>query len=282
MVLSDETAYVVGIPMSYRSVLFATDMSDASLAAIRLGRRLADADARAAAAYVAPLPSDAHERDELVGVLGSWLGREGLAGVGPLVLYGSAGREIAREATATGVDLIVMGAQGRSRLERVLLGSTARGVLRHAAVDTLVAREDSPIQRIVVATDFEEPSMRAVRKAAQIAQRHGAQVTLAHVVETNLYAEAMRDEAHDTATRLKLAEEKLQRMSAADLAGKAATRVVLGRASVELPRIAGDAHAQLLVVGSHGSSAAERALIGSVAEAVVERAPCSVLVVRQA
>ena len=45
------------------------------------------------------------------------------------------------------------------------------------------------------------------------------------------------------------------------------------RAATELP-------AQLLVVGTHGRTALSRIALGSVAEAIVRAAPCSVLVVR--
>jgi nucleotide-binding universal stress UspA family protein len=49
---------------------------------------------------------------------------------------------------------------------------------------------------------------------------------------------------------------------------------------VELIRAARSARADLLVVGTHGRTGLRHALLGSVAEKVVRKAPCPVLVVR--
>ena len=46
--------------------------------------------------------------------------------------------EIVREATEGGYDMIVMGSHGRTGLSRVVLGSVAEKVLRHAACPTLI------------------------------------------------------------------------------------------------------------------------------------------------
>lgn len=263
-------------------VLVATDMSEPSLDALRFARRIAEPGGHTYAVFVAPPPDSERVRADAGRVLAQWLQRNGAGDAEPIVLQGSPGRAIAREAVALGVHLVVLGAQGRSRLERVLLGSTARVVMRHAPVDTLVARTDRAITRIVVGTDFETPATAAIARAAEIAQRVGAEVTLAHVVETDLYAEAVRDEGHDTATRVKIAEDRLGQIARAQLGGRAKVRVATGRAPVELAKMAAQEGAQLIVVGSHGAGFAERALLGSTAEAIVERAPCSVLVVRQA
>lgn len=48
----------------------------------------------------------------------------------------------------------------------------------------------------------------------------------------------------------------------------------------EIAQLASDLEAQLVVVGTHGRRGLRRLLLGSVAEGVVRRAPCPVLVVR--
>lgn len=58
-------------------------------------------------------------------------------------------------------------------------------------------------------------------------------------------------------------------------------KVVKGSVSREIVRIAEGWGADLVVVGSHGYGYWERTLLGSVSDAVVHLAPCSVLVVRE-
>ena len=51
--------------------------------------------------------------------------------------------------------------------------------------------------------------------------------------------------------------------------------------SIEICKTAKDTHASLIVLGSHGRTGMLRRLLGSVAEATVRHAPCSVFVVRE-
>ena len=55
-----------------------------------------------------------------------------------LVREGSPGAEIRAAAVEWGADLIVLGTHGRGGLKRLLLGSTAESVLRHAPCPVLV------------------------------------------------------------------------------------------------------------------------------------------------
>ena len=51
--------------------------------------------------------------------------------------------------------------------------------------------------------------------------------------------------------------------------------------SIEICKIAQETNASLIVLGSHGRTGMLRRLLGSVAEATVRHAPCSVFVVRE-
>ena len=57
-----------------------------------------------------------------------------------LVKTGTAWEEIVGTARAEGVDLIVMGTEGRTGLNRVLLGSVAENVVRHAGCPVMTVR----------------------------------------------------------------------------------------------------------------------------------------------
>lgn len=79
------------------------------------------------------------------------------------------------------------------------------------------------------------------------------------------------------------AAESLVARAAADLRGQGfnvTTRVVEGRAVAEVVRAAEDWGADLIAMGSHGRRGFQRLLLGSVAEGVLRRAPCSVEIVR--
>jgi universal stress protein A len=56
------------------------------------------------------------------------------------VLYGRPAAEIRAEAEAVGADLIVIGSHSRHGLPRLMLGSTANGVLHGAPCDVLTVR----------------------------------------------------------------------------------------------------------------------------------------------
>ena len=56
------------------------------------------------------------------------------------VLYGRPASEIQAQADKVGADLIVVGSHGRHGLSRVMLGSTANGVLHGAKCDVLTVR----------------------------------------------------------------------------------------------------------------------------------------------
>jgi len=91
-----------------------------------------------------------------------------------------------------GVDLLVAGTRGRSRTERLLLGSVAEKLFRQAGCASLVVPERASsdeqfmIRRILCPIDFSPDSRTAVAFATSIARRHGAQLILMHVLRDDL------------------------------------------------------------------------------------------------
>jgi len=66
-----------------------------------------------------------------------------------------------------------------------------------------------------------------------------------------------------------------------DLLATAARFVRVGHAADVIEKLASEWSADMIVIGSHGRGGVGRALLGSVADAVVRHAPCPVLVVRR-
>ncbi|OGQ36311.1 MAG: hypothetical protein A3F16_00270 [Deltaproteobacteria bacterium RIFCSPHIGHO2_12_FULL_43_9] len=62
----------------------------------------------------------------------------------PIIRTGKAGREIVKAAEEINADLVVIGTIGRSGFERLLAGSTAEYVVRHAKCPVLTMKEHSP------------------------------------------------------------------------------------------------------------------------------------------
>ena len=140
--------------------------------------------------------------------------------------------------------------------------------------------------KILVPTDFSECAAAAQATAADLARKLGADIVLLHVlVETPLYGEGLlsgpRVQSVYDAER-KWAESALDERIA-ELRGqgiKASRRVTMGIPFEEIVNVAGEEHAEMIVIGTHGRSGLNRALLGSVAERVIRLAPCPVLTVR--
>ncbi len=92
--------------------------------------------------------------------------------------------EILRVAQSTGSSLIVMGAHGRSGIQRLTLGSVAEEVVHSSSVPVLTVRQPArSLSKLVCAVNDSEVSRRALLYAASLAQCLGAHLTVIHVLE---------------------------------------------------------------------------------------------------
>ena len=143
------------------------------------------------------------------------------------------------------------------------------------------------VKRILVPTDFSDPSAEALGTAIALAQQSdaGAVVDLVHVaVEAAFALPPPVDVASvpvdmsrlwEQATEILGVEEK--RVLAAGL--RCETAMLVGRPDAEIVARATATGAELIVMGTHGRSGLAHALLGSVAERVVQHSPCPVLIV---
>lgn len=183
------------------------------------------------------------------------------------------------------IDLCVTGTHGRTGLKRVLLGSVAEKLVRHAPCSVLAVRPDSDqrkFRRVLVPTDFSESAMRAAARAATLVAPDG-ELVLLHVLELPLaYSRDMPLEylpALERRVTASLETEGHRLESATRASVKSCVR--MGRPGAEtLQLLEEDQDIDLVVMGSHGRTGLARVLMGSVAEKVVRHAPCPVLVAR--
>jgi nucleotide-binding universal stress UspA family protein len=122
------------------------------------------------------------------------------SGLDPLTIerrvrYGEPDAEILAAGAEFHADLIVMGTEARRGVRRMFFGSTAARVLARTTIPVLAlppsapdllvppdGQHHLPFHQILVAIDFSENGMLAVRDAAELAHRWGAGLVLLHVV----------------------------------------------------------------------------------------------------
>ena len=194
-------------------------------------------------------------------------------------------------AKRSGARVIVMGSRSRGRLARLLLGSVARKVSYRAPCAVLVVRGRSrEFTRFVIGVDGSASSRRAVDLVARLQVPGGGHVHVVAVVEPlrmpalppvplpirkDVAALAARENARRLANawrHLGSAERRLKR------AKWTVQKIVREGAPLpELLAVATEAEAHALVVGPRGVSGAERLLLGSVADGVLNHSPLPVL-----
>ncbi|MCZ9309559.1 universal stress protein [Corynebacterium uberis] len=194
--------------------------------------------------------------------------------------------EMSKEST-----MIVMGSRGLGGLSGMVMGSVSAAVVSHASCPVVVVREDNLVDEttkygpIVVGVDGSEVSEKATEIAFAEADVRDAELVAVHTwmdmqVQASLaglsaaqqqWEEVEQQQAELLAERL---EPLIAQHPDVDVK-KVITRDRPVRALVE----AADG-AQLLVVGSHGRGGFKGMLLGSTSRALLQSAPCPMMVVR--
>ena len=138
-------------------------------------------------------------------------------------------------------------------------------------------------QQILVPVDFSEPSGRALAYAQDLAGSFGASLHLVHVVP-DPHAEPWSVDAtgFNLGSLLETweadAQGQLEEIKPDTVPCALATPK--GQPVQKILAYAAEHPIDLIVMGTHGRGAIDQALLGSVAERVVRKAPCPVLTVR--
>jgi nucleotide-binding universal stress UspA family protein len=140
------------------------------------------------------------------------------------------------------------------------------------------------IQKILIPIDGSDYSVRASEYGLSIAKMLSAEIMVVYVMDDivlnqisklaereNVEQELKRDGQRYLNYVLGLAQKE-------DV--KAASLLTKGRPFEQIVHLAKDLNMNLIVMGTYGVRGAERILIGSVAERVIEYSPCPVLVVK--
>ena len=143
-------------------------------------------------------------------------------------------------------------------------------------------------EKILFATDFSPASDAALGFASSLASDTGATLHIVHVgvshadafATTAPYGYAISEEVE--LRERKSRQQKLDSLHSAVAGVSSQHHFLEGNPADEVLRFAEEEGVDLIVVGSHGRTGLSRMLMGSVAEEIVRRAECPVLVVKHA
>ena len=196
------------------------------------------------------------------------------------------------------VDMIVLGTHGRTGLGKLLLGSVAEDILRHASCPVLtvgpkvsgraklpafpqrghdVAPLELELERIVAATDFAPSAARIVDRAVKLAEEFRARLTLVHVIV----------DYTQLGSRPGPIEEGVARLQAlippdAALQYPAETVLEFGSPAEQILKIAAERDADIIVLGARSArDIGSTHLPWSSAHHVIAQAHCPVLTIRE-
>ena len=140
---------------------------------------------------------------------------------------------------------------------------------------------------ILVAADFSGPSRAAFRAACAMADSEQSRVIVLNVTESTPYqgmgvpvgemGVPMPLPVESTPEEVEEVRERLRAAYPSTRGVKPERRVCDGRPAEEILRAAKANGADLIVMGTHGRTGLHRLLVGSVAEAVLQRSACPVL-----
>lgn len=275
-------------------IMAATDLGPVGDAAIRVAfARASEAGGKLAVCHViTDVSSDQAEaarqvakvHEDLTAMLAATVG-DYADKVEVFVPIGEPAKQIRDCAEAWHADLVVIGRPENPGgiLSRMFRPKVVDKVARSLPCAVLVSRRAPGTGRIVVGTDFSDPAMPILHAAAAEQARRGAAVYLIHCVPPAATL-PIGDPAAGVvppSTWDEIEEAMLARMSeAAREANLVATPQILRDSAANgLVQAATDLAADLVIVGTHGRGGIARLALGSVAQHVVNDAPCPVLVI---
>lgn len=210
----------IATAIELQRILYATDFSDASLAALPLvstiarkyGSRVFVLNVSTSVSYAMVSPEAAatlQHRDELAtrSKVLDLLKTEDLAGLSTtaVVRSGIPTEEVERFVREHKIDLAILGTHGRTGIKHLLMGSVAEELFRHLPCPVLTvgpnvskaAMQTTNVRHILFPTDLSDESRAAFPYLVSLASQYKASLTLLHVLpvetERNPDAKSLAD-----------------------------------------------------------------------------------------
>ena len=280
------------IAVTFEHVMVPTDFSDVSQRALEYAKTLAkQGNSELLLAHVSP------GADLITSPEAAWIDAAGIAGlderqleqgsaalrsegyrVRTISLTGPLNAELLSAIEKYQVDLVVLGTHGRKGLERLLLGSDAEALLRHAHCPVIsigpgVAENKTwQLREVICATTLQPHSAEVVAYAQKLALQHGAGLILLHVKDVGTEPDvdwvSFEDAFH---------------YYAVDALGKSSwlrTRLAVAP-GVSIVDLAKQRGSDLIVMGARPASSIATHLAPGIAAKVLLEAPCPVMTLLQ-
>ncbi|MGE5238529.1 MAG: universal stress protein [Chloroflexota bacterium] len=190
-------------------------------------------------------------------------------------------------ANGKSADLIALGTYGRRGLRRLFMGSVTSGVIVQSHCDVLVVKRTCSectgrYESLLVPFDGSKLSREALSRACELSRSDGAEVTVVYVVPRYEEMVGFFRTAAIQKSLMREAEGVVSeaRSVASGFGVPVNTVIQEGHAATRVVEIAGTLKSDLIVMGSHGWSGIDRAVMGSTAERVITHASCPVLIAR--
>ncbi len=285
--------------LALKNILFATDFSDSSRNALpfatALARRYHSTVFVANVLEEIPVtsvPMDympeeteserAHAQERMVELLKSELFQDLKTEV--VIEPGFIWPVLAKTVQDRKIDLMVVGTHGRGAIRRLLLGSVAEEICRHAPCPVItvgphvksIVGESDRMEKILFATDFSEGSIHALFYALAFAEEHDARLILLHVVQAPNMPLNVSDQ---------MIAESERRLRGLITAESVPTKrpifvTLLGAPADQIVALAERENVNLIAMGMHKPGAFAAHWPFEVAGQVIARAHCPVLSVR--
>ncbi|MGH7848164.1 MAG: universal stress protein [Candidatus Binatia bacterium] len=202
------------------------------------------------------------------------------------VVKGVPPQEIVNAAQSHAVDLIAMGKRGLTPWGRMLLGSTTASVLREAHVPIMAVRRTArrrAVKKLLLPTSFFPKDTVSLEWGLELARKFGAALFVLRVIEAHKsYSEVkggfvgrLRQSANRQ-LRAMLDSVPSRKLKGVSLVEQV---TIFPRAWSGIVNFAQDQGIDVIVMSTHARKGVPRFFLGSVAEAVIEEAPCPVIAV---
>ena len=291
---------LVATPITMRSVLYLTDFSSSSEAALPLAVGIARKYVGSVEVLHVLTPvipescPDALKADEELAEAEMQKIRSNIVGVAcqttmarGMVLW----EAIERTIWEHHIDLIVIGTHGRTGLPKLLLGSVAEEVFRRSTVPVLTVgpgfrkggADDARIDRVLFATDFGSESEAATPYALSLVQQNHAHLVLIHVMRKTAAGDPDSVSKYEASVAEVIGRLRQIAPSGAELYNPAEVVVEYGEAADRIVEAARERRADLIVLGvrsAAGHLGAATHLGRATAHTIVTHATCPVLTVR--
>lgn len=286
---------------SFRRILIAIDSSEPASWALRFASTLASqlGSALGVVHVLAPLPAAAANAGEIQSTAGireagnllvaACSGVSSDVAIDRMFREGKPAEQIVDVAREWNADLIVVGTHGRHGIKRMVLGSVAADVVKHASCATLCVGRDpgktQTIRRILVPLDSGPQATFAMEEAAKLANILGASIRLVHVTPfpgpmepgfgfaSKEMSDALRNNAQAFLTVFNPDLREGLKVDREVRSGTTADQILISAAAWP---------ADLIVMGARSKRGLAKFVLGSTAEMVLRRSTCPVLCVSHA